>query len=363
MSFTTMNSLRRFGLAATTKASFTKTTATRMQSSSMSSPSLSSLTQAMRPKTLIVRRPLHSLHTKRTNTLNNWNRRHFSDSSAEALTKETVKEKTTGETDFALFTQVGRIIYAFGLVYFISEYGFELTICEGPSMLPTIRPLGEIVLLDRFTPRWYGLQGGSNGKQRETFARKRQREHEQRIREEGKIDGRFPWHETRVPANQLSSTGVKDRFVNQVTSGISVGDVIVVKHPDRVGTVCKRVLGLPGDIVTKPTQRTQKEGILDRSMPENLVVPDGHLWIEGDNPWNSSDSRNYGPIPASLIVGRVLVRLWPLRGKAMMERGARPVQDDDPKFSFSGSAVFPAGYDNQIILGGKQHKEQTQENR
>lgn len=361
MGFTTINSLLRFGLSSTTKASFPKTTATRIQSSYMASSSLSSLTQAMRPQNPMIRRQLNSLHTKRTNTLNSWIRRHFSDRSAETFTKETVREKTSQEIDFALFTQAGRIIYAFGFVYIFSEYGFELTICEGPSMLPTIRPLGEIVLLDRFTPRLYGLQGGSIGKQRESLARKRQQEHEQRIGEEGKVGGRFPWHERRVPANQLSSTGIKDRFVKQMTSAICVGDVIVVKHPDRVGTVCKRVLGLPGDIVTKPTRRTQKQGILERSMPENLLVPDGHLWIEGDNPWNSSDSRIYGPIPASLIVGRVLVRLWPLRGKAMMERGARPEQGDDPQFSCSGSAVFPAGYENQIILGGKLHKENTTE--
>lgn len=369
MSFTAMNSMRRFALASTTKASFTKTATTRIQSisSSISSPmssSLSKRTLTMRAQSPIGRRPLHSLHTNQTNTLNNWHRRYFSSRSAQTFTKETTTiAKTSQEIDFALLTQAKRIICAFGIVYFFAEYGFELTICEGPSMLPTIKSLGEIVLLDRFTPRWYGLQGGSNGKQRGSLARKRQRQHEQHIGEEGKVDGRFPWHETRVPVNQLSAPGAKDRFVNQVTSGISVGDVIVVKHPDRVGTVCKRVLGLPGDIVTKPTQRTQKEGILDRSLPENLVVPDGHLWIEGDNPWNSSDSRNYGPIPASLIVGRVLVRLWPLRGKAMMERGARPEQDDDPQFSFSGSATFPAGYDNQIILRGKQCKEQVQENR
>ena len=45
----------------------------------------------------------------------------------------------------------------------------ELTICEGPSMVPTIRPRGEIVVMDRFTPRWYGLQGGSVGEQRKQF--------------------------------------------------------------------------------------------------------------------------------------------------------------------------------------------------
>ena len=43
-----------------------------------------------------------------------------------------------------------------------------------------------------------------------------------------------------------------------------------------------------------------------------------------------------------------------------MERGGRPeTQDDDdddqPQLSFSGSIVFPAGYDNQIIV--KDHKQ------
>ena len=59
-------------------------------------------------------------------------------------------------------THVWRLACAFGFVYVVTEYGVELTICEGPSMLPTIKPRGEIILMDRFTPRWYGLQGGCN---------------------------------------------------------------------------------------------------------------------------------------------------------------------------------------------------------
>ena len=51
-----------------------------------------------------------------------------------------------------------------------------------------------------------------------------------------------------------------------------------------------------------------------------VKVPDGHIWVEGDNPWNSNDSRNYGAIPASLIVGRVVCRIWPIKGKAMILR-------------------------------------------
>lgn len=262
--------------------------------------------------------------------------------------KSEPKEAMEEPEDFGIATQLGRLVCAFGLVYVITEYGLELTICEGPSMLPTIRPRGEIVLLDRFTPRWFGLQGGPGGKERERLARERQTRYEGMVGHTQR--GRFKWHEKRVPVNKLRPEGAWDRFWLRLTTGISVGDVVVVQHPDRVGTVCKRVLGLPGDIVTKPTRRTQKEQILDRSRSDILVVPDGHLWIEGDNSWNSSDSRNYGTVPAALLVGRVLLRVWPLRGKAMMERGARPEADNDPQLSFSGSIAFPAGYDNQIII-------------
>ena len=139
-------------------------------------------------------------------------------------------------------------------------------------------------------------------------------------------------------------------------------------------------MGLPGDIVTKPSsqlgadrlelllnnsnntnnqdqqqQRRLKRKIRRRILSSGIEVPDGHIWVEGDNPWNSSDSRNYGAIPASLIMGRVLCRLWPLRGNAMMERGDRPIhhdESDDPRASltFSGSIIFPVGWEDQRII-------------
>ncbi|XP_049532353.1 mitochondrial inner membrane protease subunit 1 [Anopheles darlingi] len=43
-----------------------------------------------------------------------------------------------------------------------------------------------------------------------------------------------------------------------------------------------------------------------------VTVPRGHLWIEGDNVQNSSDSRNYGPVPIGLVKSRAICRLWPL---------------------------------------------------
>jgi signal peptidase I len=266
-----------------------------------------------------------------------------------------------------LGTHVWRLVCAFGFVYVVTEYGIELTICEGPSMMPTIQPRAEIVVMDRCTPRLWGLQGGPAAIERAIEARILQRQHVKEQKYLPKTPTRKQtWYDPRIPVNRLPKDGGWSRLRKQLSSGISVGDVVVLQHPDRIGTVCKRVLGLPGDVVTKPTTRRgasrmlTHEGhvqtnlaILKRRRSAAVVeIPDGHIWVEGDNPWNSSDSRDYGPVPANLIMGRVLFRVWPLRGSALMERGDRPIHDDTtdrPSMAYSGSVVFPAGYEDQII--------------
>ncbi|XP_041365569.1 mitochondrial inner membrane protease subunit 1-like [Gigantopelta aegis] len=41
------------------------------------------------------------------------------------------------------------------------------------------------------------------------------------------------------------------------------------------------------------------------------VVPRGHVWLEGDNKDNSTDSRTYGPVPYALLRSRVFFKIWP----------------------------------------------------
>jgi signal peptidase I len=279
-----------------------------------------------------------------------------------------------------------RLCMAYGFVYIFWEYGVEITITEGPSMMNTLQGHGdEIVLMDRFTPARLGLQGGSSGSQRAELARRRQREF---VKQHLHRASPQLWHEPKIPVNLLPSQDTWTRFWANFWTPISVGDVVVLQHPDRAGTVCKRVMGLPGDVVTKPISRRGASklewignlpmkhevspfsvqerqtsflppyqtslGTLKRRSAATLTVPDGHLWVEGDNPWNSNDSRNYGAVPASLIVGRVVCRLWPIKGHAMIERGDRPININDsiarPLLAFSGSIVFPAGYRDQIIV-------------
>lgn len=282
-------------------------------------------------------------------------KRWFSDGKFPSKDPQTVSE-TLENSDLYIGTHIWRLTCAFGFVYMFTEFGMELTICEGPSMLPTIRPRGEIVLMDRFTPRLYGLQGGSVGEERKRIALECQKKHEERLKQRG-ISGLPTWYNPIIPVNKIPPQGAWKRFWTRLTSGVSVGDVVVIQHPDRIGTVCKRVLGLPGDIVTKPTRRNNLNSTKQLKRYRNglnggLVIPDGHIWLEGDNPWNSADSRNYGPVPAALIVGRVLLRVWPLRGDALMERGARPERDPskEPQLTFSGSVVIPVGYDEQLLV-------------
>ncbi|KAK6626344.1 hypothetical protein RUM43_006655 [Polyplax serrata] len=80
---------------------------------------------------------------------------------------------------------------------------------------------------------------------------------------------------------------------------IKRGDIIITQSPfNPKHNICKRVIAIPGDKVRK--------GFFSQ------IVPKGHVWLEGDNKYNSFDSWNYGPVPQGLIRGRVVCRIWPL---------------------------------------------------
>jgi inner membrane protease subunit 1 len=82
------------------------------------------------------------------------------------------------------------------------------------------------------------------------------------------------------------------------------GDLVTFESPLAPGRlVCKRLLGLPGDIIcVDPT------GLKAPSL-EHVVVPRGHLWLMGDNADFSRDSRDYGPVPLSLVRGTLWARV------------------------------------------------------
>ncbi|TNV75330.1 hypothetical protein FGO68_gene11137 [Halteria grandinella] len=81
-------------------------------------------------------------------------------------------------------------------------------------------------------------------------------------------------------------------------------DIVVAENPFKPGhTLVKRVLYVEGEMAEVMDQRSQAY--------VSVVVPKGHVWIEGDNKSNSRDSRDFGPISVNLVDGVVRARVWP----------------------------------------------------
>lgn len=79
------------------------------------------------------------------------------------------------------------------------------------------------------------------------------------------------------------------------------GDIVIAKCPTNPKQqICKRIIGMPGDQIRI-------------GFASSEVVPIGHVWLEGDNSSNSSDSRVYGPIPQGLIRSVAVCKVWPLK--------------------------------------------------
>lgn len=86
------------------------------------------------------------------------------------------------------------------------------------------------------------------------------------------------------------------------------GDIVILRSP-RNPRMCitKRLVGLEGDTITYVADPNKDD------KQETVVVPKGHVWIEGDNKYKSNDSRNFGPVPYGLIESRLFWKVSPLK--------------------------------------------------
>jgi len=133
---------------------------------------------------------------------------------------------------------------------------------EGPSMLPTLRARGDWILHDRISHRINGF------------------------------------------------------------SSLGRGSLVVYTSPlDRTRVVCKRLIGLPGDVVCvdpfpdpNPGDANGQETTTSRKKSQHIVVPQGHFWAQGDNRALTRDSTTYGPVPFGLLRGqaRAIISFSPL---------------------------------------------------
>ncbi|SCV05077.1 LANO_0G17964g1_1 [Lachancea nothofagi CBS 11611] len=89
--------------------------------------------------------------------------------------------------------------------------------------------------------------------------------------------------------------------------GCQIGDCIVaVKPTDPYQRVCKRITGMPGDVILVDPS-AKKGSSLDGSAFDSFIrVPPGHVWVTGDNLSHSLDSRTYNSLPMGLIKGKIV---------------------------------------------------------
>lgn len=99
------------------------------------------------------------------------------------------------------------------------------------------------------------------------------------------------------------------------------GDIIVLQLPEQGGNfLIKRVVGLPGETIEvrnqqvfidgQPLNETYLSQPIRRSMSLRRI-PDDSIFVLGDNRGFSNDSRSFGPVLLSNVIGRAWIRYWP----------------------------------------------------
>ena len=102
------------------------------------------------------------------------------------------------------------------------------------------------------------------------------------------------------------------------------GEVVVFRYPKNISQrFIKRIIGLPGDkIEVKAGSIMVNDQVLDESkyLPSGVQTPgniqisldENEYFVLGDNRISSFDSRQWGLLPRKNIIGRVLIRAWPI---------------------------------------------------
>ena len=103
-------------------------------------------------------------------------------------------------------------------------------------------------------------------------------------------------------------------------SGPRQGDVVILHYPGQRGLFVKRVVALGGQVVSIDRGQVIVDGqsvqnppraVTDEDSLAPLQVPEGSVFVLGDNRPSSADSRSVGCIDQRLLVGRVRLK-WSL---------------------------------------------------
>uniref|UniRef100_A0A1L8DUA1 Mitochondrial inner membrane protease subunit n=1 Tax=Nyssomyia neivai TaxID=330878 RepID=A0A1L8DUA1_9DIPT len=165
----------------------------------------------------------------------------------------------------------GHVIKYVCIAHCTFTYVFDFVFCSGPSMEPTIYS-GDILLTEKLSSRRNRIDRGDV------------------------ITAIAPTHPSKIICKRVFAVS---------------GDRIVAGVPGNSGdSISINVSAITAN--GTPLTTTDKERI-ELTKNRKIIIPRGHVWLEGDNKENSADSRYYGAIPQGLIKSRAVARVWPPR--------------------------------------------------
>ncbi|WP_370894935.1 signal peptidase I [Janibacter sp. GXQ6167] len=226
----------------------------------------------------------------------------LSDRAAERETVNPTPERSFGASVAAGVREIIIVIaMALTLSFVVKTFLVQAFFIPSPSMQATLME-GDRVIVSKLTPRVFDLERGDVI----VFADPGQ------------------WLEETEPVN-------RGAFLNGVRDGL----VFVGLLPDTSeGHLIKRIIGMPGDKVeccdangrltvngVAIDEAYVKPGQEPSEKPFAIVVPEGRVWVMGDNRGDSSDSRYHdaplengtnGSVPIDLVVGKAKAVVWPM---------------------------------------------------
>lgn len=140
--------------------------------------------------------------------------------------------------------------------------------------------------------------------------------------------------ETIIPGDMVFS-----EKISYYLRDVEAGDIVTFNDPEVIGRVLiKRVIAVGGQVVDVRDGSVYVDGEkLDEPYTLNkpsypltrtahnvevvfpYTVPDGYLWVMGDNRTSSQDSRYFGAVPESSVTGRAALVYWPFEHFGLLE--------------------------------------------